>query len=511
MLLNGVAVERAECDAVLSSSLFAGSNNSSRLIRYVCEKYFAGVESIPEYDIAVEALGRRADFDPSQDSIVRVEAHRLRKRLHEYYQGEGAHHELRLTLPQGFYVPRFVLASQCEAPPPSDPTPLVSPPPPLEPASRNLKKRLAIYLGAGILVAALIATVGVVIYQRQHRAAIPSTHVSNPAGAASASDVLIMAGSSAEDYTDHLGHVWSHDRFYNGGDPWPVRYRRIRRTDDPQLFLSARQGEDFGYDIPLAPGLYELRLYFAETFYGEDNSEGGGESSRIFDITANSLPLLTDFDPLLDAGGSNTADARVFTGISPALDGKLHLEFKNRYQLKGVAFVNAIQVVRLDGSHMAPIRWITSDSAVIDEKGRLWLPDQFVEGGRRRELREAVGGTSEPELYKAERYGNFTYSIPVAENSTYTMTLYFAEHWFGIPSYGNGSAIGNRVFDVYCNGVWLLKDFDISKEAGGSLRAVTRTFSGLHPNHQGKLVISFVPNKNTPSLSAIEITPESNK
>ena len=40
-----------------------------------------------------------------------------------------------------------------------------------------------------------------------------------------------------------------------------MRYRRIRRTDDPQLFLSARQGEDFGYDIPLARGQYELRLF----------------------------------------------------------------------------------------------------------------------------------------------------------------------------------------------------------------------------------------------------------
>src|SRR5256885_3659526 len=36
---------------------------------------------IKEYNIAVEALGRAPDFDQKKDSIVRVEAHRLRKRL----------------------------------------------------------------------------------------------------------------------------------------------------------------------------------------------------------------------------------------------------------------------------------------------------------------------------------------------------------------------------------------------------------------------------------------------
>jgi hypothetical protein len=349
------------------------------------------------------------------------------------------------------------------------------------------------------------------VYIQKHRAPLPAVPALTPAVAPSSADVLIMAGSSANSYTDHLGHVWSGDRFFTGGESSPVRYRRIRRTDDPQLFMNARQGEDFGYNIPLPPGQYELRLFFAETFYGDDNSEGGGESSRMFEVTANGAPLLTDFDPLSDAGGSNAADARVFLGISPASDGMLHLRFRNHFQVKGVAFVNAIQLVPSDSPQMAPIRWVSSDSAVIDGQGKLWLPDQFVEGGRRRELREEVEGTSEPELYKAERYGNFTYSIPVAENSSYTVTFYFSEHWFGIPAYADERATGRRVFDIYCNGVALLQDFDIFKESGGSLKALTRTFHGLRPNHQGKLAISFVPNKDYPSISAIEVIPEGKK
>jgi hypothetical protein len=64
------------------------------------------------------------------------------------------------------------------------------------------------------------------------------------------------------------------------------------------------------------------------------------------------------------------------------------------------------------------------------------------------------------------------------------------------------------VFDVYCNGTSLLQDFDIYKEAGGSLKAITRTFHGLKPNHQGKLFLSFVPNHNYAALTALEVVPE---
>ncbi len=46
-------------------------------------------------------------FDQDSDSIVRVEANRLRRRLAEYYQGEGAANRLHITIPVGQYVPRF--------------------------------------------------------------------------------------------------------------------------------------------------------------------------------------------------------------------------------------------------------------------------------------------------------------------------------------------------------------------------------------------------------------------
>ena len=515
MLVIERAAELAEYEAVMSSSLFASHTNSSRFLKYVCDRFFAGIDHVTEYEVAVEALGRRQNFDPQQDSIVRVEAHRVRKRLHEYYAGEGAGHVLHLVLPQGNYLPQFIPAAEDKAAPESGvagPTPQSVAPPAPSPARPAPVGKFAVPIST-LLLAALITGIALYYFHNHDRGRVTPT-TSSPAPTSSIGalnpDVLIMAGSSAKSFTDHLGNVWSADRYFNGGEEWPVPYRRIFRTTDTQLFLSARQGQDFGYDIPLKPGNYELELYFAETFYGDDNTEGGGESSRMFDVIANGAPILTNFDPLSDAGGSNTADVRVFAGISPASDGKLHLRFRNHYVLKGVAFVNAIQLTRTEGKTMLPIRWVAGDSAVEDREGRLWVPDQFVQNGRRRAHRDQAIGTNEPELYQSERFGNFSYAIPVASEATYTLTLYFAEEWFGAPenSDTNGPWVGRRVFDVYCNGTYLLHDLDIYKETGGSLKALTKTFHGLRPNHQGKLVLSFVPNQDYANLTALEVVPE---
>ena len=519
MLATDTAPELAESEEVLASSFFAGNTNSSRFLKYVCDRYFAGIRHVTESEIAVEALGRRPEFDPQQDSIVRVEAHRVRKRLRDYYEREGAAHPLQLVLPHGSYVPHFVPAQPGQIDDPIEAHtegfrshPLTETPlPALAPRRKARLPRYGWYLAAGCLLP--FAAAAVFLFFSGHRITRPLkasvTPLPSPGLAAASPDVLIMAGSSANGYIDQLGHIWSADSYFNGGTPWAIRYRRIARTDDPQLFLSARQGQDFKYDIPLKPGFYELRLYFAETFYGSDNSEGGGESSRVFDVQANGQPLLVNFDPLSDAGGSNGADVRVFAGVTPAADGKLHLRFANRWMLKGVAFVNAIELIRTEGKVLAPVRLVANSSAVEDKQGQLWIPDQYVKGGRRRQLAEEVQGTPDPELYQSERYGNFSYEIPVAPNAAYRLTLHFSEHWFGVPGYGSaGAGQDERIFDVYCNGASLLHDFDIARETGGSLKALTKTFHGLVPNHQGKLLLSFVPNKDYATVTAIEVTQE---
>jgi hypothetical protein len=73
-------------------------------------------ESISEYAIAVDALGRSSDFDPRADATVRVQIARLRAKLKEFYEGEGGSFPLRLSIPVGRHEIKWHLAAVEEAP-----------------------------------------------------------------------------------------------------------------------------------------------------------------------------------------------------------------------------------------------------------------------------------------------------------------------------------------------------------------------------------------------------------
>ncbi len=78
----------------------------SRFLRFLAERHLEGQgNQLKESVIAVEVFGRKPDYDPSQDSIVRTEAGRLRGRLAEYYLGEGKDDAIVIELPKGGYTP----------------------------------------------------------------------------------------------------------------------------------------------------------------------------------------------------------------------------------------------------------------------------------------------------------------------------------------------------------------------------------------------------------------------
>ena len=155
---------------------------------------------------------------------------------------------------------------------------------------------------------------------------------------------------------------------------------------------------------------------------------------------------------------------------------------------------------------MRPIQITTSSFPVYSTDQTLWGADRYFVGGRRVSFTEHVAGSDSPQVYGAERFGNFSYCIPVAPGR-YTVRLHFREAWFG-PKNGGKGGIGSRIFDVYCNGLILLKDFDIFREAGGADRALTREFQGLRANPQGKLVLNFQPVENYACISALEVIQE---
>jgi hypothetical protein len=90
-------------------------------------------EPITEYTIAVDVLGKPQDFKENKDASVRVEVHRLRKRLADFYEHEGAGHRVRIHIPTGHYSPHFLFAEseavvlETEAALPDAPVPTVAP------------------------------------------------------------------------------------------------------------------------------------------------------------------------------------------------------------------------------------------------------------------------------------------------------------------------------------------------------------------------------------------------
>ncbi len=99
-----------EClERILQSPYFRASSRSKQFLRFVVEKKLEGREDeIKERTIGIELFGRIADFETSGDSIVRVNATDVRRRLGQYYQSSPDPELVQIVLPPGTYVPKFV-------------------------------------------------------------------------------------------------------------------------------------------------------------------------------------------------------------------------------------------------------------------------------------------------------------------------------------------------------------------------------------------------------------------
>ena len=118
---------REELKRILASAAFAGATRPSRFLSYLVEQTLAGrSDGIKEIVLGTEVFDRAPDFDPRIDTIVRVEAVKLRKRLDEYYAAGPGTTTVRIEVPRGSYVPRFHVVAPTETPadgPPSVPAP----------------------------------------------------------------------------------------------------------------------------------------------------------------------------------------------------------------------------------------------------------------------------------------------------------------------------------------------------------------------------------------------------
>lgn len=147
-----------------------------------------------------------------------------------------------------------------------------------------------------------------------------------------------------------------------------------------------------------------------------------------------------------------------------------------------------------------------SNREYVDESGRQWLADQYLEEGRawgavdgltvdRGDIR--IPNTSCPEVYRTERYNMSAYHFKIPDGR-YTVRLHFAETYEGI------TGPGMRVFSVAINGRTVLEDFDPYTDGGGLYKPIVKELKRVEVVG-GRLVISFEPKVQNPEINGIEV------
>ena len=95
-------------DRICGSAAFRGSRRSQQFLRFIVMETLRGhADELKERTIATEVFSRGTDFEPGEDSLVRVKAHELRKRLDAFYETE-TEISCRIEIPLGGYTPKFI-------------------------------------------------------------------------------------------------------------------------------------------------------------------------------------------------------------------------------------------------------------------------------------------------------------------------------------------------------------------------------------------------------------------
>jgi hypothetical protein len=99
-----------QLNKIIHSKSFRHAIALQRLLQYLISKAIEDpFGDIKEYTIGTEVFDRGANYDPQTDTIVRVQIHRLRLKVKEYYESEGASDPILVEIPKGHYIPTFEL------------------------------------------------------------------------------------------------------------------------------------------------------------------------------------------------------------------------------------------------------------------------------------------------------------------------------------------------------------------------------------------------------------------
>jgi hypothetical protein len=150
---------------------------------------------------------------------------------------------------------------------------------------------------------------------------------------------------------------------------------------------------------------------------------------------------------------------------------------------------------------------VGGSSSYVSSTGATWQADSAVTGGTVRSVSGSISGTNDPAIYRTERWGQFTYSIPVP-NGTYDVRFHFAELYYGVNVPGGP---GKRVFGMDITNTAAspdLANIDIYA-AVGPMAAYVRTVSGVTVSNGVLTIKSVYGSADDPTLEGLEIVPVS--
>ena len=183
-------------------------------------------------------------------------------------------------------------------------------------------------------------------------------------------DVVVTAsnasGSVSDEFVISVAETPVFERYINSGGPAVTAYGKsfeadnnfsggkvytnnmigdVGETDADQLYRSERNNV-FGYQVAVPPGTYTVRLHFAEVFFGATGGGVGGAGQRVFNVTAEGLPVLTNLDIFAEVGAM-TALIKEFD--VDVFDGTLNINFIKVVQNPKVSGIEIVAKSILEG------------------------------------------------------------------------------------------------------------------------------------------------------------------
>lgn len=264
---------RRQVERICASARLKDAGRSRRFLSFIVEEALAGRSAdLKENIVGVHVFDREADYDPRLNSIVRVEAGRLRTKLNDYYEQEGRDDQVVVVLPKGSYAPEFTWRERKQA----VSTPAIASSTPVNPIHVRSTRRALLTAAAAVLALTAGVAVTAHLFGRPTApdlriAVLPFTPYSNDARDRMIADQLtqkvtaefvklgtynVVPSTSARRYEDRRPSV-----------------REIAESLRADILLEARattEGDQVRVEVRLSDGALDRKFWVGDEFSGDD-------------------------------------------------------------------------------------------------------------------------------------------------------------------------------------------------------------------------------------------------